>query len=73
MTTRCGPMSEPGEAKASDSTASTTSLVLAWTMAIAHCRSLHRRRFVMASRHRPIAFDSEGLPLGQRQSLNNPG
>jgi len=47
MTTLCRPRGEPGDAKASDSTASTTSLALAKTMAITPCRSLYRRRFVV--------------------------
>jgi hypothetical protein len=55
-TTLYRPRDEPGEAKAPDRTAPTTSVVLAWTKTKTPCKSLHLRPFVVglkAQAHRP--------------------
>ncbi len=62
---------EPGEAKAFERKITMTSLVLGQTLEVFPYRPLRHRQLAGASRYRPIAFDSEGLPLRELLSGND--
>jgi len=64
---------EPGEAKASSRKSPMTSSVLGWTLEVLPSVRSTTAGLQAASRHRPVAFDSEGSPLGHGQSVINAG